>query len=119
MAFHEGYEILTVIRGEAQKRIYQVIRLGRDALRKMGIEDPKIAVAGLNPHAGESGLFGREEVEEIGPAIQQAQREGLRVEGPLPADTVFSKMPGVRRPWNCFREGGRGKGQPGKYDSGH
>ncbi len=75
-------------------RVYQVIRLGYDAVKRLGIENPKIAVAGLNPHAGESGMFGREEIEEIEPAIQQAQREGLRVEGPIPPDTVFSKMQG-------------------------
>jgi 4-hydroxythreonine-4-phosphate dehydrogenase len=60
----------------------------------LGIEDPKIAVAGLNPHAGESGMFGREEIEEIEPAIKQGQRKGLIVEGPIPPDTVFSKMQG-------------------------
>ena len=75
-------------------RIVRVIRLGYDTLRRLGIEDPKIGVAGLNPHAGESGLFGREEIEEIEPAIRQAQQEGLRVEGPIPPDTVFSKMQG-------------------------
>jgi 4-hydroxythreonine-4-phosphate dehydrogenase len=75
-------------------RVYQVIMLGYDAVRRLGIEDPKIAVAGLNPHAGESGMFGREEIEEIEPAIKQAQRKGLMVEGPIPPDTVFSKMQG-------------------------
>jgi 4-hydroxythreonine-4-phosphate dehydrogenase len=75
-------------------RVYQVIRLGYDAVKRLGIENPKIGVAGLNPHAGESGMFGREEIEEIEPAIGQAQREGLRVEGPIPPDTVFSKMEG-------------------------
>lgn len=60
----------------------------------MGIENPKIAIAGLNPHAGESRLFGREEIEEIEPGIKQAKREGLTVEGPTPPDTVFSKMQG-------------------------
>lgn len=75
-------------------RIVRVIRLGYDTLKRLGIEDPKIGVAGLNPHAGESGLFGREEIEEIEPAIRQAQQEGLRVEGPIPPDTVFSKMQG-------------------------
>lgn len=75
-------------------RVYKVIKLGYDTLRRLGIENPRIAVAGLNPHAGESGLFGREEVEEIEPAIDQAQREGLAVEGPIPPDTVFSKMQG-------------------------
>ena len=75
-------------------RVYRVIMLGYDAVKRLGVENPKIAVAGLNPHAGEEGLFGREEIEEIEPAIQQAQKEGLRIEGPIPPDTVFSKMQG-------------------------
>ena len=75
-------------------RVYRVIRLGFETLKRLGIENPKIGVAGLNPHAGESGLFGREEIEEIEPAVQQAQKEGLTVEGPIPPDTVFSKMQG-------------------------
>jgi 4-hydroxythreonine-4-phosphate dehydrogenase len=75
-------------------RIYRVIHLGNDAVRRLGIQNPRIAVAGLNPHAGESGLFGKEEVEEIEPAIKQGQKEGLNVEGPIPPDTVFSKMQG-------------------------
>ena len=75
-------------------RVYRVIMLGYDAVKRLGVKNPKIAVAGLNPHAGEEGLFGREEIEEIEPAIQQAQKEGLRIEGPIPPDTVFSKMQG-------------------------
>ncbi len=75
-------------------RVLRVIRLGYDAVRKFGVENPRIAVAGLNPHAGENGLMGREEIEEIEPAIRQARAEGVRVEGPLPPDTVFSKMQG-------------------------
>jgi 4-hydroxythreonine-4-phosphate dehydrogenase len=75
-------------------RVYRVIRLGYDAVKRLGVKNPKIAVAGLNPHAGEEGLFGREEIEEIEPAIQQARMEGLRIEGPIPPDTVFSKMQG-------------------------
>jgi 4-hydroxythreonine-4-phosphate dehydrogenase len=75
-------------------RVYRVIMLGYDAVRRLGIQSPRIAVAGLNPHAGESGMFGREEIEEIEPAIKQAQEKGLSVEGPIPPDTVFSKMQG-------------------------
>jgi 4-phospho-D-threonate 3-dehydrogenase / 4-phospho-D-erythronate 3-dehydrogenase len=75
-------------------RVFRVIMLGYDAVKRLGVENPKIAVAGLNPHAGEEGLFGREEIEEIEPAIRQAQKEGLNVEGPIPPDTVFSKMQG-------------------------
>ena len=75
-------------------RVYRVIMLGYNAVKRLGVENPKIAVAGLNPHAGEEGLFGREEIEEIEPAIRQTQKEGLDVEGPIPPDTVFSKMQG-------------------------
>jgi 4-hydroxythreonine-4-phosphate dehydrogenase len=75
-------------------RVYRVIMLGYDAVRRLGIQSPRIAVAGLNPHAGESGMFGQEEIEEIEPAIKQAQEKGLSVEGPIPPDTVFSKMQG-------------------------
>ena len=77
-----------------QERIYRVIHLAQDALKQLGIETPRIAVAGLNPHAGENGMFGREEIEEIQPAIDRAVQEGLVVEGPIPPDTVFSKMAG-------------------------
>lgn len=75
-------------------RICRVIRLGEDAVKKLGVDRPRIAVAGLNPHAGESGLFGREEIEEIEPAILQARSEGIDIDGPIPPDTVFSKMQG-------------------------
>ena len=74
--------------------MYTVIKLAQSTLQRLGIENPRIAVAGLNPHAGEHGLFGREEIEEIEPAVQQAVKDGLTVEGPLPPDTVFSKMAG-------------------------
>jgi 4-hydroxythreonine-4-phosphate dehydrogenase len=77
-----------------KERIYKVIKLGYHTMKRLGIENPKIAVTGLNPHAGEAGLFGREEIEEIQPAIKKAQKDGMTVEGPIPPDTVFSKMQG-------------------------
>ena len=55
----------------------------------MGYENPRIAVAGLNPHAGENGIFGDEEIKEIGPAIEACKAEGINVTGPVPPDTVF------------------------------
>ena len=58
-------------------------------LQQLGIDDPLLAVAALNPHGGEQGLFGREEMEVIGPAVAEAQARGLRVRGPAPADSVF------------------------------
>ena len=75
-------------------RILEVIRIADQACKDMGIEKPRIGVAGLNPHCGENGLFGREEIEEISPAINQAGEEGITAEGPIPADTVFSKARG-------------------------
>ena len=58
-------------------------------MQKIGIKEPKIAVAGLNPHASEGGLFGSEEIDEIMPAVDSAKGLGFNVVGPLPADTVF------------------------------
>ena len=73
------------------ERELAVIRLARDALLKLGIPEPKIAVAGINPHAGENGLFGDEDAEQIRPAVEQAIEEGIEASGPWPADTVFSR----------------------------
>lgn len=72
--------------------VFKTIALTRDALEGMGKTHPKIAVCGLNPHAGENGLFGREDAEVIRPAVERALSEGWRVEGPLPADTTFFKV---------------------------
>jgi 4-hydroxythreonine-4-phosphate dehydrogenase len=71
--------------------IVQTIHITRTALREMLGREPLIAVAGLNPHAGEGGLFGREEIERIAPAIAAAQQEGARVLGPFAPDTVFMR----------------------------
>lgn len=70
-------------------RIYTVIKIAHNTLRELGFPKPKIAVAGLNPHAGEGGLFGNEEEREIAPAIGRAKAAGIHVVGPLPPDTVF------------------------------
>jgi 4-hydroxythreonine-4-phosphate dehydrogenase len=67
----------------------RVIRLAARAMRDLGIEHPRVAVAGLNPHAGEGGLFGREDLDIITPAIQLARDEGIDASGPWPGDTVF------------------------------
>ena len=77
-----------------KERILTVLELGRDTLEKLGVPNAAIAVAGLNPHSGESGLFGREEIEAIVPAVDEARRRGINVEGPIPPDTVFPKMLG-------------------------
>jgi 4-phospho-D-threonate 3-dehydrogenase / 4-phospho-D-erythronate 3-dehydrogenase len=69
-------------------RIATIIRLTHESVSKLK-SNPRIAVAGLNPHAGENGLFGDEEIREINPAVEWARGQGWRVEGPLPPDTVF------------------------------
>jgi 4-hydroxythreonine-4-phosphate dehydrogenase len=74
-----------------QDRIVQVIELLADGLRRLGKINMKIGVAGLNPHAGDNGLFGTEEAEEIVPAIETARAMGYDVEGPVPPDTMFAK----------------------------
>lgn len=75
-------------------RVLEVIELGNQACLDLGIEHPRIAVAGLNPHCGEHGLFGTEEQTEIGPAIEAAKAEGINAIGPCPPDSVFSEMHG-------------------------
>ncbi|HVQ75366.1 MAG TPA: 4-hydroxythreonine-4-phosphate dehydrogenase PdxA [Candidatus Binatia bacterium] len=75
-------------------RVLRVLRLAQRAMAGLGELHPRIAVCGLNPHAGEEGLFGDEEQRSIIPAVEDARREGLDVHGPLPADTVFSRARG-------------------------
>lgn len=77
-----------------QARVLEVIQIADNACKQLGIEKPKIAVAGLNPHSGESGLFGREEIDEIIPAITLAKNNNIDAVGPIPPDTVFSKARG-------------------------
>ena len=77
-----------------RERVLSVIRLGYGACRGLGIAEPRIAVAGYNPHAGEGGLFGDEEIESIAPAVAQARAEGIDATGPHPPDTVFSRAAG-------------------------
>jgi 4-hydroxythreonine-4-phosphate dehydrogenase len=71
------------------ERVLQAIVRCTEALRQIGVADGTLAVAGLNPHCGEHGLFGDEEVRQIEPAVREAQRLGHRVVGPVPADSVF------------------------------
>ena len=77
-----------------KERVLEVIRIADQACRAMGIMQPRVGIAGLNPHCGEGGLFGREEIEEIEPAVKQAQQEGINALGPIPPDTIFSKARG-------------------------
>ncbi|MFL5745363.1 MAG: 4-hydroxythreonine-4-phosphate dehydrogenase PdxA [Niastella sp.] len=72
-------------------RIIQVIELLHNGILQLGATNTKIGVAGLNPHAGDSGLFGTEDDGEIKPAVEEARKMGYDVDGPVPADTLFSK----------------------------
>lgn len=76
------------------ERIVDVIRLGHNACRNLKIKEPRIAVAGFNPHAGENGIFGTEEQTVIEPAVEKAREEGIDAQGPFPPDTVFCKAAG-------------------------
>lgn len=78
------------------ENVLQTIVITHAALRRAGIAHPRIAVAGLNPHAGEAGLFGREELDVIAPAIAQACQNGIEASGPFPPDTVFMHARGLR-----------------------
>jgi len=73
------------------ERELAVIRLAHESLRKLGVENPRVAVAGLNPHAGENGLFGTEDAELIAPAVVAAVGEGIDATGPHPPDTVMMR----------------------------
>jgi 4-hydroxythreonine-4-phosphate dehydrogenase len=73
------------------ERELAVIRLADESLKKLGVESPKVAVAGLNPHAGENGLFGTEDAEQIAPAVAAAVEEGIDATGPHPPDTVMMR----------------------------
>jgi 4-hydroxythreonine-4-phosphate dehydrogenase len=79
-------EVASRITGE---RIGRALRLTDECMRAAGFGRPRIGVAGLNPHAGDGGNFGREEIDIIGPAVESAKRDGVAAEGPFPSDTVF------------------------------
>jgi 4-hydroxythreonine-4-phosphate dehydrogenase len=75
-----------------RERLERLFRLMRQSFARWGVPEPRLGVCGLNPHAGDGGLFGREEIDIIAPAIQAARDQGARVEGPLSADTIFHRQ---------------------------
>lgn len=77
-----------------KERVLEVIEIANQACRDLGISSPRVAIAGLNPHCGEGGLFGREETDEIIPAVQAARKEGIQAIGPISPDSVFSEAIG-------------------------
>jgi len=84
----------------------EIVKLN-DSLQKLGIENPKIALCGLNPHAGEEGLLGREEQEEFLPAIKNLQEKNIQIEGVFPADMLFAKAAvsykkGIKHLYDCY-----------------
>lgn len=81
--------LMKAITGLRKERIEKVIELANGAMKKLCDDKPRIAVAGINPHAGENGLFGDEEIKEIIPAINNMKVKGINVDGPCPPDTVF------------------------------
>ena len=99
---HEGREVriahvtlhvsvAQALRSITKERVLRTIEAVNRALKKLGIPEPRIAVSGVNPHAGESGAFGREELEIVDPAIQEARRAGMTVDGPIGADTLIQR----------------------------
>ena len=105
MLAHEGLRVVHVsthvsLREACDRvkkdRVLECIRIANEGCKALGIEHPKVGVAGLNPHCGEHGMFGREEIEEIQPAIDEALKEGIDIpeKAPTPPDTVFSKALG-------------------------
>ena len=95
---HVGYAEVPGLLTKAA--ILETIELGAQAMRRIRGGGPRIVVLGLNPHAGENGLFGREEQVAIIPAIESARKLGLNVEGPVPPDTAF--LPAKRRETDLF-----------------
>jgi 4-phospho-D-threonate 3-dehydrogenase / 4-phospho-D-erythronate 3-dehydrogenase len=85
VSLRRALELLTIA------RVSDTILLADEALKRYIVSDPRVAVAGLNPHAGEAGLFGDEEETTLRPAIAQAQHKGVQVTGPVPPDTVFAR----------------------------
>jgi 4-hydroxythreonine-4-phosphate dehydrogenase len=76
------------------ERLRRTIDLTHAAVRDLGIDAPRVAVAALNPHAGEGGLFGRQDIEITAPVVEQCRADGMDVTGPVPGDTVFVKLRG-------------------------
>jgi 4-hydroxythreonine-4-phosphate dehydrogenase len=82
--------LLRAIQAVTEDRVFDYIVRCTNALRSLGVDNPLLAVAGLNPHCGDGGMFGDEEIHCIEPAVKRARMKGLRVEGPVPADSVFA-----------------------------
>ncbi len=83
VSLHDAIKLIT------KERVYDYLIRCDKALRRLGVKERTIAVAGLNPHSGDGGLFGMEEINEIAPGIEMAVKDGIKAVGPIPADSVF------------------------------
>lgn len=83
--------LVDAIRAVTFEAELRAIRFAHEAIRRFGVARPRVSVAGLNPHAGENGLFGREDFDVIAPAVAQARAEGIDASGPWPGDTIFMR----------------------------
>ncbi|PYZ95949.1 4-hydroxythreonine-4-phosphate dehydrogenase [Alteribacter lacisalsi] len=92
--------IKDVSKNITREKVEQRIAFAHDTLKKAGIANPKIVVSALNPHAGEGGMIGTEEIDTIIPAIETMKSKGYRVEGPYPADTLFLRL--NKDPFDCL-----------------
>jgi 4-hydroxythreonine-4-phosphate dehydrogenase len=91
MMYSNHMSLMDACKAITHQGILKKIQLANEGLKFFDLKHPSIAVAALNPHAGEGGLFGREEIDIITPAVEQARKMGINVIGPIPADTVFVK----------------------------
>lgn len=89
VTLHAG--VRSALASITRERILKTVRAVQLALRELGIDQPKIAVSGVNPHAGESGAFGREEIDTIAPALEAAKKDGIIADGPIGADTLIQR----------------------------
>lgn len=87
----EHYELAEAVRLVTKQRVLDTIRLTNESFRRFGFPKPRIAVSALNPHSSEGGMFGRAEIDEIGPAVAAAVAEGIDARGPFPAESVFNR----------------------------
>ena len=86
--------LIEAARYATRANVRDKLNLIHESLERWGLRQPRIAVAALNPHGGEGGLLGREEIDELAPAVADAQRQGLNATGPIPADSVFNRAIG-------------------------
>ena len=84
--------LLEAIKKVKKSRVIETIELAVEACRMFGINDPHVAMCGLNPHAGDGGKLGMDDINEILPAVEECKKRGINVEGPIPADTLWPKL---------------------------